>query len=509
MDYQNIFNRDFYTTPRHVFDLMTMGEDLTDAVVLEPSAGSGNLVKFCQEMGARYVKACEINDTLRASLHSQCLVIAPDFLTVGRNQVADVTHIVMNPPFTNVEKHILHAWEIAPDGCTIIALCPSSRFAYPCGDAKKLAECIDLYGIREELGDVFNCAQADRKTSANVSVIRLYKPSENSQDFEDLDFDETPEGWDDLGNGKEGLIKYDALRDMVKRYNSALAQFDAVQEASRKINADIAAFSSCRIAFGAHGRDREGHDFNNITRDRFRKELQHAAWQNVFNLLHMEKYTTSVLREKIAKFVETSEARPFTLKNIYLVVSAIIQNIGNIMNECVVKAFDTICDLSAENTTAGEKWKTNSNYMVNQKFIVDSLNCEMSNCAVWDEEKQNYDKNIGYHLTNVWWNNRQFDIMEDMYKALCFVSGKQMPERLNRPFMHSVINQCTDFGTWFYFDWFRVKFYKKGTMHFEFTDIDVWYRFNQIAAQAKGWKLGSQTQCKSRKVWRDIETPKK
>lgn len=508
MDYQNIFNRDFYTTPREVFDLMTMGEDLTDAVVLEPSAGSGNLVKFCKESGARYVKACEINDTLRASLHSQCLVIAPDFLTVGRNQVADVTHIVMNPPFTNVERHILHAWEIAPDGCTVIALCPSSRFRYPCGDAKKLAELIDLYGIRENLGDCFNTAQADRKTAADISVIRLYKPSEKSEDFADLDFDQTPEGWDDMGNGQEGLIKYDAMRDMVARYNSALAQFDAVQEASKRINADLASFYACRVSFGAHGKDREGHEFDNITRDRFRKELQHAAWTNVFNLLHMEKYTTSVLKEKIAKFVETSEARPFTLKNIYLVVSAIIQNIGNIMNECVVKAFDTICDLSAENTTAGEKWKTNSNYMVNQKFIVDYMTTEYSRCEVWNEETGKYDKNIGTHLTDHYMGSR-LDTVEDLYKAICFVSGKKIDERLHSPFKYAVLHQCTEHGTWFYFDWFRVKFYKKGTMHFEFTDINVWYRFNQIAAQAKGWKLGSQTQCKSRKVWRDIETPKK
>lgn len=506
MNYQNIFNRDFYTTPREVFDLMTMGEDLTDAVVLEPSAGSGNLVKFCKEQGARYVKACEINDTLRAALHSLCLVIAPDFLSVQREQVADVTHIVMNPPFTNVEKHILHAWEIAPDGCTIIALCPSSRFAYPCGEAKKLAEMIDLYGIRENLGDVFNSAQADRKTAADISVIRLYKPSEKSQDFEDLDFDETPEGWDDMGNGKEGLIKYDALRDMVKRYNSALAQFDAVQEASKRINADIAAFSACRISFGAHGKDRENHEMRDITREIFRKELQHAAWSNVFHLLHMEKYTTSVLKEKIAKFVETSEARPFTQKNIYLVVSAIIQNIGNIMNECVVKAFDTICSLSAENTTAGEKWKTNSNYMVNQKFIVDGMHMVWDRGRFFNPKTGQYEENP--HLRTDWmYGSYTLEKVEDLYKALCFVSGKKYDDKHNRAFECDVIHNCDDFGTWFYFDWFRVKFYKKGTMHFEFTDINVWYRFNQIAAQAKGWKLGSQTQCKSRKVWREIQKP--
>ena len=128
MDYQNIFNRDFFPTPRAVVEMMMQGEPLADAVVLEPSAGRGDIVRYCKEQGARCVKACEINDTLRTALYNECYVVAADFLTVSREQVADVTHIIMNPPFTNVVRHILHAWDIAPDGCTIITLCPSSRF---------------------------------------------------------------------------------------------------------------------------------------------------------------------------------------------------------------------------------------------------------------------------------------------------------------------------------------------------------------------------------------------
>lgn len=493
IDYQNIFNRDFYTTPREVFNMMTQGESLADAVVLEPSAGSGNIVRFCKEDGARYVKACEINDTLRNSLYNECNVIAPDFLTVRREQITDVTYIIMNPPFTSVEKHILHAWEVAPDGCTILALCPSSRFVHCYGEDKKLKELADLYGSREELGDVFNIATADRRTDAEISLLRLYKPSEKSEDFENLEFDETPEGWEDMGNGQEGVIKYDAVRDMVKRYNSALAQFDAVQEASEKINADINTFTYCSIHFGAHGSDREGNKFQNITRDRFRKELQHAAWSSIFDLLNMQKYTTNVLQEKIARFVETSEARPFNLKNIYLVVSSVLQNIGNIMEECVVKAFDTICSLSAENSTAGEKWKTNSNYMVNQKFIVDGLSCD-----------KRWNGHLSYSIGHSYDRSGK---MEDFYKAMSFLTGQPLKEDCYRPFRSQIVESCTDTGEWFYFDWFRVKFYKKGTMHFEFTDINIWYRFNQIAAKHKGWAIGSVSQCKARKVWRDIKKP--
>lgn len=493
VDYQNIFNRDFYTTPREVFDMMTQGESLADAVILEPSAGSGDIVRYCKQDGARYVKACEINDVLRSALYNECNVIAPDFLTVQREQVADINFIIMNPPFTSVEKHILHAWEIAPDGCTILALCPSSRFKSFYGDDKKLKDLTDLYGSREDLGDVFNTSTADRRTDAEISLLRLYKPSNKTEDFEDLEFDETPEGCDDMGNGQEGVIKYDAVRDMVKRYNSALAQFDAVQEASAKINEDIKTFSACRIHFGAHGDDCRGNKFQNITRDRFRKELQHAAWSRIFELLNMQKYTTNVLQEKIARFVETSEARPFNLKNIYLVVSSVLQNIGNIMEECVVKAFDTICSLSAENSTAGEKWKTNSNYMVNQKFIVDSLSCEMR-----------WSNHLSYTIGCSYDRQRE---LEDFYKAMSFLTGQPLIKEYGRPFERDIVESCTDFGKWFFFDWFRVKFYKKGTMHFEFTDINIWYRFNQVAAKHKGWAIGSVSQCKARKVWRDIQKP--
>jgi len=498
MDYQNIFNRDFYPTPREVFDQMVTGENLNDAVILDPSAGSGNIINFCMEQGARYAKACEINDTLRQSLVNKCCVIASDFFTVRPEQITDVTYIIMNPPFSTAAKHVLHAWEVAPQGSTILTIYPTSHLKWCDSTEKKIKELVELFGSREDIGDAFNQGTAERRTGAEVSILRLYKPSEKMEDFDNIQFDFTPEGMEDAGNGSEGIIKYDALRDMVQRYYSAVAQFDAVQEASERINADISEFTSCKIHFGAHGKDGEGHELHNISRDRFRKELQIAAWRKIFGLLNMQKYSTHALEEKINRFIETSQARPFTLRNIYLVVNAIVQNIGNIMNECVVKAFDTICSLSADNSTAGEKWKTNSNYMVNQRFIVDCMDCEYER----DYKTNEYNLRFSYIASY-----RRRDQVEDLYKALCFVCGKQINEGFYRPFENDIVKQCKDFGTWYYFDWFRVRFYKKGTMHFEFTDINVWYRFNQIAAQAKGWKIGSQGACKKSRVWRDIKKP--
>lgn len=40
MNYQNLFNRDFYPTPKSVIDIMMQGEEVTDKIILEPSAST-------------------------------------------------------------------------------------------------------------------------------------------------------------------------------------------------------------------------------------------------------------------------------------------------------------------------------------------------------------------------------------------------------------------------------------------------------------------------------------
>lgn len=92
MNYQNPFNRDFYPTPKSVIDIMMQGEDVTDKIILEPSAGSGNIVQWLVGHGAGCVMACEINDTLRRSLRD-CDVIGTDFLDVTSQQVAGIISV--------------------------------------------------------------------------------------------------------------------------------------------------------------------------------------------------------------------------------------------------------------------------------------------------------------------------------------------------------------------------------------------------------------------------------
>ena len=63
----NLFsnNPNFYPTPKEVINTMMLGEDVVGKTILEPSAGSGNIVKWLYENGAREVIACEKDAYLR------------------------------------------------------------------------------------------------------------------------------------------------------------------------------------------------------------------------------------------------------------------------------------------------------------------------------------------------------------------------------------------------------------------------------------------------------------
>ena len=121
-----MFDRDFYPTPIEVIQQMLSTSEINEKIILEPSAGSGNIVDYLKENGAKEVIACELNDKLRLIVEDKCRIIANDFLTVTPDMVSHIDMIVMNPPFSCEEDHILHAYEIAPQGCEIISLCNSS-----------------------------------------------------------------------------------------------------------------------------------------------------------------------------------------------------------------------------------------------------------------------------------------------------------------------------------------------------------------------------------------------
>ena len=465
-------NSDFYPTPEEVINMMMMGENVIGKKILEPSAGSGNIVRWLKENGAGEVIACEKDRHLQKLLAGECQLLAEDFLSITAEQVSHIDYIVMNPPFSAGMKHIMHAYEVAPAGCVIIALCNDANTRRYDTESLKFGELIEANGHKEYLGRVFDTAE--RRTNVEVAMVKLYKAGEGDAEFDNYMF--TSEDDTLNANQTEGLVQYNLVRDLVNRYVSAVKLFDETMAAANKIN-DMARFDDgdrtrahyLPIEFGAYSSDGK---YIYVTRQQYKKQMQKYYWRIIFQKLNMEKYATNGLREQLNRFIEKQVEVPFTMHNIYQVLNMVIQTTGQRMDKALLEAFDLICSLSAENSTAGEKWKTNANYMVNRKFIVPYMT---SYDARWPRD----------YVTLSYSSNETK--VTDVVKALCYITGTNYDSI--RPLNGLIYESKIPYGEWFEWGFFRVKAFKKGTMHFEFLDEDIWAKFNQAVAKQRGWVL--------------------
>jgi hypothetical protein len=302
-----------------------------------------------------------------------------------------------------------------------------------------------------------------------------------------------------------GIMQHNDIREIVNRYVGAVKMFDSVMDSNQAINNMIKPISAgLGIEFGALST--YGRSSSTITRDTFKKELQKSSWRSVFNKMNMQKYVTSNVMSDINKFVEQQQNIPFTMKNIYKMVEIIVGTHSGRMDQVLVDAFDRICSLSYDNSEAGEKWKTNSDYKINKRFI--------------DNYITEYDKRWPTDTVRISIFRRRSSetLIDDVVKALCFITGKRY-EEVMKPHYHtdysSSVNDLHTFfncnkipwGQWAKWnDFFKVRGYKKGTMHYEFLSEDVWMEFNRRVAKIKGWAIPKKTDKKKKGTERKKQT---
>lgn len=113
-----------FDTPQAVADKMAMLADLTAGdKVLEPSAGTGNLIRAAIACGVfkSDIKAVEIDPKKAGPLWAIC----KDFMACTVAELGKFDRILMNPPFSRGQDvaHIKHALKFLADGGRLVALC--------------------------------------------------------------------------------------------------------------------------------------------------------------------------------------------------------------------------------------------------------------------------------------------------------------------------------------------------------------------------------------------------
>lgn len=471
----SIFNNpDFFPTPSEVAHKLCQKVSIQNKVILEPSMGKGDLVDIVKTYFPSQVIGCESSeDLLKISSSKVDRVFSNDFLKVTKEEISHINCIIANPPFSCADKHILHMWEIAPEGCEIVCLCNYETISNSyTKNRSQLKTIIKDYGYTENLGECFS--NAERKTDVNVGLVYLIKPIVSEENY-DMYFDMSEE---EESQG-DGIMRYNEVRNIVNRYVGALKQFQTVTDVQNRMNELIKPLvtSEHNISFKAVDK----HNYV-ITFDTFKSELQKSSWLTVFRKLDAEKYMTASLKSFLNKFVEQQKNVPFTMSNIYKMIEMVVGTHGDRMSKVIVEVFDRITAHHSENRLVQEGWKTNSEYVVNKKFIL----------PAWGLFEMNYSGKC-----RASYSGGQY-FMDDLTKALCYITGTPYDIKGDKdlkiePKYTNWWTACSDWnwGQWYDFNFVRVKVFKKRTIHCEFKDEKVWELFNREAAKAKGFQLAS------------------
>lgn len=494
-----MFDEEFYPTPDYVIRKMItpFGRELKNKNILEPSAGSGNILDYiCKNnmyeacgVSKQKVYAIEKNGDLTYILQGKGYrILANDFLAYKPVHSFDL--ILMNPPFSNGDEHLLHAWEIMHKGDIVCLLNAETINNAYTKRRQLLSEIIAQNGNVEMLDNCFS--RADRKTDVNVALVRLHKDSSDERfriDFDNACKSEKPNFAEEVVAGNELAIndKLGAYLHAWEKTQDACVEFI---KARKKLEFYATAFMPIKeIVEIVNASSTLSHEKENEMETAYNEFINIAkskAWKEIIQNIGMDKFMTANMRKSFDEFCVSQGAYELNRENIFNLIRFICMNSATIMNKAVADVYDIFIRFFDGNAIHTEGWKTNSSWKVNRKVILPYF-VEWSYSSTY---KANY---------------HRWDEYRDIDKVMCYLSGipyesldKLKPgiseynsrEHTADSYEHLSLQRAIQFvrvgdNSLHESEFFQFRCYKKGTLHIIFKDEDLWARFNIAASEGK------------------------
>ncbi len=477
-----MFTEEFYPTPQPVIKMMLQKVSKNAQHFLEPSAGKGDIAEALTKHNynrSKNVDCIEHSPELCAILQDKDFsIVGHDFLTY--DGVCYYDAIVMNPPFSNGDEHLLKAWDFLHDG-EIVCLLNEETIKNPCTKTRqRLEKIITEHGHVDCLGDCFSTAE--RKTSVRVALVYLKKQAEDdSFDLWASDTDETAIN-DNIDTDSMPAV-IDRLGNMQRFYDEAnmhmFKAFQHIRKAQSFMDAnDITIYSSdLDSILGMAAKN------INSAKAAFTRKHRNSAWHKVFSRMEFHKMLDKKQRDELLRDVDRNGNIPFTAENIKGTLQNVFAQRDRLFEQSVANVFDELCRYYDGNTNHKEGWKTNDNYKINKKIIF-PYGCQFN-----DKYGRYFDLRWGHYM----------DIYNDLDRVMCVLTGRDFEscetigQCLKRKFEILGRDVKAPFDNETESRFFHIKFYMKGTVHLKFKDDAHWALFNKTAAKGRAW-LGQNTQ---------------
>lgn len=477
-----LFNsKEFYPTPN--FLTAEMFEDIDwncVSSVLEPSAGKGDIAKEIIKKLSEFrnnpdLDCIEKDDDLQKYLKSQNYrVIFDDFLHFNTHKFYSL--IIMNPPFSNGDKHLLKAISLAKKngGGQISCVLNAETLKNPYSNTRiDLIQQLKDYNakIRYEKAPF---KSAERTTDVDIAIIYINIPCPPHKSFI----------LDELKNSQE--VKEFAASDENFSLTSSdftesiTAQFDMELKAGLQLIEEY--YAMHKILLSDLEETRYSSPILNLTlkyssdlsSNDYIKAVRLKYWKAFFENPQITKHLTCSVLEKYRKHISSLSNYDFSKYNIACIRLEMSKEMQDGVLGTIFALFE---ELSYEHSYYASEycnnihyyngWTTNKAYIINQKVIIP--------LSAWDEiwKKFRYDSRI-------------IESLEDIEKIFTYLDCHPP---LHESYLNNILLNAEREGQTknIHLRYFDVTFFKKGTCHIEFTNKELLKKFNIIGSRHRGW----------------------
>ncbi len=473
----------FYPTPKPLIDKMLKDiEWYMIENILEPSAGKGNIVESIIEKYPKYsslpdIDCIEIDPNLRAILknniaekYGNVRIVYDDFLSFKTFKKYDL--IVMNPPFQDGARHLLKALEMQKSGGSIICILNAQTIKNPHTEVQKaLVAQLNRYSAHITfLENAFS--SSERKTDVEIALIKVsieavkeesdimrnmkkaenYKESEvDITDLDVTDFIQMVIGHfnAEVGAGIELIKQYNALKPYLT------SSFD--KEKNRYKPPTLKLMNENKT---------------NLSVNKFVHDVRLKYWEGLLSNKKFISKLTSKLQEEFRSRVNSLadyDFNEFNIKNLVTEMNAQIK-------KGIVDEIEVMYDrLTAEHSWYPEcknnrhyydGWKTNIAHKIGKKIILPTYGIY----SAWDGKPRVHEA---------------YNTLSDIERILNFLDGNMtrevnLYETIEKGFSRGITKniECR---------FFKVTFYKKGTVHLVFTNPDLIDKYNIYIGKNRNW----------------------
>lgn len=492
-------NKDFYPTPQNIINKMLFDIDFKMIhSILEPSAGSGNIVEALRQKEKIYstsyskfsfdIDCIEADQNLQHILKGKNFrVVHNDFLTYDTMKEYDI--IIMNPPFSNGCKHLLKALEMQQrNGGAIVCLLNAETLKNPCtNDRQYLQRKLTEYNAKVEfIQDAF--LDAERKTAVEIALVKVQLPEVQRQSFI-LDGLQKAQQQREIEEPIEStqLVDSDFFKAIVNQYKMeveagiklikeyyAMKPFILSEFGKDKETGETIQTGGCILQMDIIG-NRDKYN-NKLSINNYIREVRGKYWSALFENPKFIGQLTNNLQRDFYNRVEELKDYDFSLYNIVQIKIAMQKQVIKGIEDTIIELFDELShkyhylDETSKNIHYYNGWKTNKSWIINKKVII-PLNGYHDLCYSWG----------GFRPTQ----NDVVRKLQDIEKCFNYLDGG-LTEAVD---LEESLQFAEEYGETknIQLKYFTVTFYKKGTCHIVFNDEELLKKFNIFGSQHKGW----------------------